>query len=568
MATKVGDMYAELSLKKDKFEKNLTASQKRMQKFKQGATMAFKAIAVAVTAVTAAITKMVGDLVKYAEQMRAFAKATNMNIETLQEFAYAAKQEHADMESFTRGVKNLTIRLDYAGKGLETYTRYFDALGIEYKNADGTLRNITDVFLDLSDSISHGTLTTEKQAAALQLLGARAGQKLIPMLKKGREWFEKMGIEAHNLGIIMTKEDIEATKKFDDKTLALKESINALKREFALGLLPSLNSTADMLKDNALHAGGLRDSMRDIGIWIGKIGIILMRFVNNVREMMTDFGAHITNGIAGLLELGTHLPKIGKKFENAARSARILNQGFVQQGIDLQKNEDEYNTMLENLGILKEEADEASGSPEGDSPGGGINGLNKEIKKMNMLALTTSIWQDEQKALQELKEEMREYIQSLKDNKKETIDWANVAKVASENTGEMFATMIQSGGNVSAVLKRLIGQLIRMTILSKFGPIGTGIGGFMRVFGFQQGGMIQGMPMMNMRPNLAVANENPSTPELIVPIEKFKDLIQVNVKGAATADIFLDASKLPDDIKDKFTRDFTKPSLSRDNRRG
>jgi hypothetical protein len=500
--------------------------------------------------------KAIGDTIRYTNEVRKASKATGVAVEKFQELAYAAKQEHGNTQALEKGLGNLTIRLGYAGDGLETYLRYFRTLGIEYKKNDGTLRNTEDVFRDIADVASKGALSTEKLAAITQLFGARAGRELVPMLRKGTEWFDKMAKEADNLGIIMSEKDVEATKEFDDKMTALKETSNALKRVFTIGLLPSLNSTADMLKENAEHSGGLRDSMKDIGEWVGRTGIVLMRFVNNTRELMTDFGAHMTNVLADTLETLSKIPGVGKGFQGIAHDIRMLNIGFVEQGKALQENEDKYNTMLDNLGKIKEVVDEVSGSPSGGSPGGGIAGLNFELEKLDLSPIISDM--------------KPEHIDPIVTSINELSD---VAKMAATNAGELFGTMIKSGGDAGEVMKRLIGQLIRMTLLRSI-PGGGFLGGFMRVFGMQHGGMVTGMPVMNMRPDLAVANENPNVPEAVMPLdaEKLQGLFQVNVNSAdpsATVNIVLKGLKgiAGQSLADSLTRDVIKPALSRDSRR-
>jgi len=105
------------------------------------------------------------------------------------------------------------------------------------------------------------------------------------------------------------------------------------------------------------------------------------------------------------------------------------------------------------------------------------------------------------------------------------------------------------------------------------GPLGGVVGGFMQAFGMQEGG-ITNMPMMNMRPDLAVANENPNVPEAVMPLdaEKLAGLFQVNVQSAdpgTTVNIMLKGLKgmQGQALADALTRDVIVPALSRDNRR-
>jgi hypothetical protein len=560
MAEKVGDLYAELKLKKDNFEKNLTTSEKRIRKFKATAKVAFQAIGIAVAAFTAEMVKATKAAMEQEKQTMALRSI-------LKELGLATREETDALIKYSEALQLTTAYSD------EEIQAGMAMLGTFQMTAD-QIRETMPRLLDMASYVS----MNEGRHIELTDAAKRFGMALndnVGLMKRWGVILNEEAVEADRYNGLLVSIDENYKNQADTyvKTTEgamkrMRNMYNELEEALGFGLLPYLKEYIKLMTEEMQGADGLATQLKDLGAWVGKTGIILMRFVNNAREMMTDFGAHMTNVLAGTLEVMAKIPGLGKKFEGAAHSVRILNQGFVQQGIDLQKNEDKYNAMLENLGELKEVADETSGSPLGDSPGGGINGLNEELKETgSLLALQTMYWQDEMRNIENAEQAFKEWMEELKGGKKEAIDWKNVAQTAAENTGEMFATMIQSGADAEAMIKRLIGQFIRMTILQSLGPVGGFIGGAMRVFGMQHGGMVRGMPMINMRPNLTIANENPQTPEMIVPIEKFKDLIQVNVRGAATADIFLDASKLPQDVKDKFTRDVTSPSLVRDNRR-
>jgi hypothetical protein len=541
---KIGEIYGELRVKLDKMKNDLNSALKNTASFRQKAGQAFKQFATvmvgAFTVASAAIVKTTRDTVVFAERMRAFAKATNMAVEDVQEFAYAAEQEHASMESFSRGMKNLTIRMDYAGKGMETYTRYFDELGISYKNADGTLRDTKDVFLDLSDAISHGELTTEKQAAALQLLGARAGQELIPMLKKGKQWFKEMADEADKMGYVMKEKDIEAVKSFDDKFLALKSSFNATKRELVLGMLPTLDSLAQKLKDNGEEAQAFRENMRILGEGLGMVAEKLIGWTTK----FTSWWGGIWENL-GKKTVENRIAQLRREIEEtyAAAERGEMTTKEAAKSVNYLKNQIKF--LEESLKTEKKEIDKVSGSPKGDYPGGGIAGLTEEtsnlneateeaVEKMNDLALATSIWQFEQANLQEIKEEMREYINGLKEGKKGHNELGISAEQTTEAVGELFGTYVKEGRDALAILKKIIGQQIRLNVLSKFGLPGQLAAGFMQIFGFQEGGVIpKGMPVLNM----AMYNENPKRPETafrtssgdtaVIPWDKMAQMVKV-----------------------------------------
>lgn len=224
------------------------------------ATMASKAagmlktalLGIGAYAIIRGLKSVITQFTDYTVKIDKFVKQTGMAADTIQELVYAAEQEHSSLEALNKGLMNLTVRLGYAGDGLETYLRYFRALDIEYQEADGTLRDTYDVFLDIADAVEKGTLSTEELAAVLQLFGARSGKELIPLLKKGKHWFKEMGNEAKQLGIVLENKTIKQGKAFSDQMTKMKGATQGLTYAIAKDLLPAfadlVNFATELIK--------------------------------------------------------------------------------------------------------------------------------------------------------------------------------------------------------------------------------------------------------------------------------------------------------------------------------
>jgi hypothetical protein len=592
-AVNLANLRAKLSLDNKEYEAGLNRSKQITGKIALGLITAF-------AGVSAAIAKIIKDTTVFASEMRAFAKATNLPVEELEELSYAAIQEHASMETLTRGFKNLTIRMDMAGKGMQTYIEYFDALGLQYKNSDGTLRNVKDVFLDLSDAISHSKLTTEQQAAAIQLLGSRAGQELLPMLRKGKQWFKEMADEAERVGYVIKKEDIEALKRFDDKMLALKTSVNAAKREFALGLLPALNFFTDEMKKAEGGSEDFRDTLKEVGNWVGKFSVFLADTIRLVRAAMAKQIEYTALAFEKLLSPLVFLPgKAGEAMRNLRDSMKALKEGANEQATALMSAESWMSKFEKSLKETKKSADGASGSPKGEFPGGGINGLNDELKKLleKPEFKFKFTWEMSEEELNQITPAMQEHIDFINKNYpikpfedegikkmrdaaaligdigKEHTDLERIIEENAESAGELFGTYIKEGGNALAMLKKLIGQQIRLNLLSKFGWQGQFLGGLMQVFGFQEGGVVpRNMPLLNM----AVMNENPRRPETafrtpkgdtaVIPWDKLPQMVKVEtyVTNANPDTQVRTLIKANPDAMDELWRHGVYPAMRRD----
>lgn len=246
---KLGDLFVQVSTKGvnkvnqglGQVEKKATIASKAMVMLK-GAIMAIGA-----AVVIRAIKGIIKTFTDYTVQIDKFTKQTGIAADTIQRLVYAAKQEHSSLEALNKGLFNLTVRLGYAGDELETYLRYFRALGIEYKKADGTLRDTYDVFLDIADVTARGKLSTEELAAVTQLFGARAGKELIPLLKKGSYWFKEMGDEAERLGVVLEDKTIKQGKIFSDQMTVMATAMDGMKFALAEEFMPELLELTDNL---------------------------------------------------------------------------------------------------------------------------------------------------------------------------------------------------------------------------------------------------------------------------------------------------------------------------------
>lgn len=120
-----------------------------------------------------------------------------------------------------------------------------------------------------------------------------------------------------------------------------------------------------------------------------------------------------------------------------------------------------------------------------------------------------------------------------------------------EAAGEALAIIVKGGQDASESLKKLLKLMVELAIqyaLMAAGvpaPIAAPISGFIsEILPFQKGGLVSGLPIINLQPNVVIANEPGTPPEIIAPIDKLKDLINVNIYTAdpnTTWDLMIDS---------------------------
>ncbi len=250
----IGEAWIALNSKITKFMSGIDKADKRMRTMSQNVTHYAKSFAkfgamagAAMAAVgTAVAVKGVKSTMAYALELHKLSKQTGMTVGDIHRLRYAVEQEHGDFASISKVIPILAKYMEYARQGMKTYSREFDAMGVAVTDSEGKLRDVYDVLLDMSDYFaSKGISGTEKQAHAMALLGRR-GAEMIPVLSKGREYFQLMGDEVERLSPGMGKL-ADMAKKWDDALTKLKYGMMGVWGVLAKALIPKLKEWAEKL---------------------------------------------------------------------------------------------------------------------------------------------------------------------------------------------------------------------------------------------------------------------------------------------------------------------------------
>lgn len=120
----------------------------------------------------------------------------------------------------------------------------FKKLNIDITNADGSLRDATDVMGDLSKAFAINENGALRTAMAMTLLG-KSGTELIPLLAGGTEEFQKYQKEMAEYGLTLSKEEIALAAETGDYFDRLGMSATVLKAKIGGALAPSFMKLSD-----------------------------------------------------------------------------------------------------------------------------------------------------------------------------------------------------------------------------------------------------------------------------------------------------------------------------------
>ncbi len=168
------------------------------------------------------------------------ADSAGVSAEFLQKYQFAAQQSGLTTEEFNKGLQNFTKMVGQAQLRTSEAGRSLEKLGVQTKNADGSIRGTEEVFVDLFGALDNVGSQFQKNAILADLMG-RAGVKLAVMGKDGAESMKALAESATG---VIDDETIDKAERFND-------TMNRLKRQ----VLEPLQTGFIKLADSVLRFG-------------------------------------------------------------------------------------------------------------------------------------------------------------------------------------------------------------------------------------------------------------------------------------------------------------------------
>lgn len=211
-----------------------------------------------------------------AEQQGELGQALGLGVEEFGRLAFAARQSGVQEDQFRLGMQRLADQIVETANATDKSATILGRLGIRATEADGSLRSTEAVLGDLSEKFVDIEDGARRTALAMELFGARAGPRLIPLLLEGQEGLTALGDEAERLGLVMTEEQFKIARVFGDTVDAFTDMVGAIKRDVGLLFAPifteatqtAINALAENREAIIQFATEARDNfvplMRDI----------------------------------------------------------------------------------------------------------------------------------------------------------------------------------------------------------------------------------------------------------------------------------------------------------------
>lgn len=255
----------------------------------KAACAAAAAGAAAVSAAVVASTKALADFTvegaHYADSLHTMSAVTGVSVERLQELQYAAKLVDVPVETLTGAMTKAEKAIASAAGGSKGAIENFEKLGVSFTDASGNMRDAESVLMDSVEALGKIENETERDTLAMSLFG-KSAKDLNPLIKAGKGALEEYARQAHEVGYVMSDENLDAFQKFDDELVKLQNGTTAAKNALGTVLLPILT---DLGGEGVDLLGDFTNAILGTNGDLSKVGDAVGGFVKNAVSAVSKY---------------------------------------------------------------------------------------------------------------------------------------------------------------------------------------------------------------------------------------------------------------------------------------
>lgn len=246
-----------LDLDTDDFETKISAAEESGSTFGDTISQVFEKVKGAI--ITSGIVGTLAGIATYLSRGATMAGATgdaidkqsqamNLSAEAYQEWDYALKLAGTDIAALQRGMKNWQQQIGSGSKAEEELQENFEKLGINAEEAFEKIKsgeNLDDLLDQALSALAD--YTGDDKGAIQEALFGKNSTGLNALLNQTSSEIEAIKEDAHDLGIIMSDEDVKNAAAYTDAITNLQEATKGLQEALGASLLPMVTDAANKL---------------------------------------------------------------------------------------------------------------------------------------------------------------------------------------------------------------------------------------------------------------------------------------------------------------------------------
>lgn len=312
-AQEIADLILRIKADSSDIQQDLRGAESRISAFTSTVKKLFAGIGVALLA--RQLKNAIQGAIDLADQMGKTAQRIGVAVETLSDLSYSAKLADLSFENLQVGLRYLSRNMLDFIQGTGEAKDIIEALGIQVTDAQGRLRSVGDVLLDIADKFAAMPDGVAKTAAAMRLFG-RGGVEMITLLNQGSAALREQAEEHRRLGGTIDATTAKAAERFNDNITRIRTGLNALIIALARDLLPALVNVTNAIIEFNKQSGATTGTISSLAYSIQKVAHWAIALAGTIEILGKSLGGLIAADLAlfnlRFSEALEHLKSIGE----------------------------------------------------------------------------------------------------------------------------------------------------------------------------------------------------------------------------------------------------------------
>jgi len=325
-----------------KAESQLQDFGKKAQSIGLGLTKTLSVSLAAVGTAAFANTVRIGN---YADKLLDLEQQTGLSTDALQKYRAVATQAGIATDAVANASENLQRRLASGEEGSADLVKGLESIGVASRDASGGLRSIDSVVEETIKKLADIEDITQRNQLAFKIFG-RSASELAPLLSLGSAGIEEATQKAEKLGLVLSRDALEAANAFRVEFDFLKSSLASVGNELGLAFLPVAEKLVQVIQSKVIPAiksitnffSNLSDNTKTVIAVIGGlaagIGPLLIGLGSLLKILpLIKAGFVALTGPIGLITLavGAAVVLIADLANELARTKKIIGEVRDQQ---------------------------------------------------------------------------------------------------------------------------------------------------------------------------------------------------------------------------------------------
>jgi hypothetical protein len=199
-----------------------------------------------------------------------------------QEWSYVMGQNGMDINTLQTGMKTLVNQMESAANGSKTASANFEQLGISIYDSNGKLKDQETIMNEAIYALADMEDATMRSMMATNLFG-KAGAEMMPMLNSGKEGMQELTQRAHDLGLVMSDDAVNAGVVFGDTLDDVKKSFGMVVSQIGIQVMPIIQKLLDWVLDNMPM---IQEVFGEVFSFVGEVVVVAMDIIESLAPVI------------------------------------------------------------------------------------------------------------------------------------------------------------------------------------------------------------------------------------------------------------------------------------------